>query len=187
MGHLKIKYVFRILPCPPNILPRHVAHYFVQFPIHLGQFLFGQSIYAVNRQSVGCYFSACKDGFFTTYGGAVCTACLQIVVYCVTHGELLPARFRPMDKGFGCCFPCLAIFVVCHNGINLCLLNQFDTYPKSYFHEDYCPCHKSEAEHPCVGTSVEVSTFLDIADSFEFLLLVSEQWKNRSMLLHHLS
>ena len=142
MGHLKIKYVFRILPCPPNILPRHVAHYFVQFPIHLGQFLFGQSIYAVNRQSVGCYFSVCEDGLFATDGGAVSTARLQIVVYCVTHGELSHSCLCPVDKGIDSCFSCLAIIVFCHNSDVLSLLKKFDTYPNGYFNQDDCPTYK---------------------------------------------
>ena len=40
------------------------------------------------RSSVGCYFSMYEDGLFATDGEAVCTARLQIVVYCVMHGEL---------------------------------------------------------------------------------------------------
>ncbi len=41
----------------------------LQFPVHLGQFFLGQRIYAVNRQSVGCYFSVCEDSLFATDGG----------------------------------------------------------------------------------------------------------------------
>ena len=51
------------------------------------------------RSSVGCYFSAYEDGFGATDGGAVGTACLQIVVYFVTHGELSHSCLCPVDKG----------------------------------------------------------------------------------------
>ena len=75
--------------------------------------------------------------------GAVCTACLQIVVYCVTHGELSHACLCPIDKGIGSCFSCLAVFVVCHNPDVLSLLKKFDTYPNGYFNQDDCPTYKS--------------------------------------------
>ena len=55
------------------------------------------------------------------------------------------------------------------------MLKQFDTYPNGYFNQDDCPTHKSQTEHPGIGATVEVSTLLDIADSFEFLMLVSEK------------
>ena len=127
------------------------------------------------KEEVGCYFSVCEDGLFATDGGAVCTARLQIVVYCVTHGELSHSCLCPVDKGIGSCFSCLAVLVVCHDSDVLSLLKKFDTYPNGDFNQDDCPTYKSQAEHPGIGATVEVCTLLDIADSFEFLLLVSEQ------------
>ena len=120
-------------------LPWQIPHNPLQLPIHLVQFLLGQSIYAVNRQSVGCYFSVCEDGLFATDGGAVSTARLQIFVYCVTHGELSHACLCPVDKGIYSGFSCLAIFVVCHNPDVLSLLKKFDTYPNGDFNQDDCP------------------------------------------------
>ena len=108
-------------------------------------------------------------------GGAVCTARLQVVVYCITHGELSHTCLCPVDKGIGSCFSCLAVFVVCHNSDVLSLLKKFDTYPNGYFNQDDCPTYKSQAEHPGIGATVEVCTLLDIADPFKLFLLVSEQ------------
>ena len=56
------------------------------------------------RSSVGCYFSMCEDGVFASDGGAVCTAHLQIVVYCVTHGELSHACLCTMDRASAAAF-----------------------------------------------------------------------------------
>ena len=96
-----------MLPSHTSSLPRQIPHNTLQLPVYLGQFHLGQSIDAVNRQSVGCYFSVCKDGLFATDGGAVCTARLQIVVYCVTHGELSHSGLCPVDKGINSGFSCL--------------------------------------------------------------------------------
>lgn len=119
-------------------------------------------------------FSASEDGFGATDGGAVCTACLQMVVYSVTHGELSHASLCPVDKGIDSCFSCLSVFIVCHNSDVLSLLKQFDTYPNSDFYKDNCPTSKCQAEHPCISAAIEVSTFFNISDAFKFHLLVSE-------------
>lgn len=118
--------------------------------------------------------SASEDGFGATDGGAVCTACLQMVVYCVTHGELSHACLCPVDKGIDSRFSCLSVFIVCHNSDVWSLLKQFDTYPNSDFYKDNCPTSKCQAEHPCISAAIEVSTFFNISDAFKFHLLVSE-------------
>ena len=91
------------------------------------------------RSSDGCYFSVCENGLFATDGGAVCTARLQVVVYCVTHGELFHSCLCPIDKGIYSCFSCLALFVVCHNSDVLSFLKKFDTYPNGDFNKDDSP------------------------------------------------
>ena len=58
---------------------------------------------------------------------------------------------------------------------NLRLLKKFVTYPDGDSHKDNCPTYKSQAEHPGIGATIEVCSFLDIADSLELFLLVSEQ------------
>lgn len=67
----------------------------------------------MHRTSVDCYFSVCEAGLFATEEGAVCTARLQIVVYCVTHGELSNSCLCPVDKSINSCFSCLAVLFVC--------------------------------------------------------------------------
>ena len=120
------------------------------------------------------YKQSIASRFGATDGGAVCTACLQMVVYSVTHGELSHACLCPVDKGIDSCFSCLSVFIVCHNSDVLSLLKQFDTYPNSDFYKDNCPTSKCQAEHPCISAAIEVSTFFNISDAFKFHLLVSE-------------
>ena len=99
----------------------------------------------------------------------------RLSFYCVTHGELSHACLCPVYKGIDSRFSCLAVFVLCHNSDDLSLLKKFDAYPNGDFNKDDSLTYKSQTEHPGIGMTVEVCTFLDIADSFELLLLVSEQ------------
>lgn len=94
-------------PCPLWIAPPWTKHICSQSP-------------------VGWLLFFCVRGWFLrTDGGAVCTARLQIVVYCVTHGELSHSCLCPVDKGIDSCFSCLAIIVFCHNSDVLSLLKLF--------------------------------------------------------------
>ena len=49
-------------------------------------------------------------------------------------------------------------------------------YPQSDTVYNKQPTEKGNTKHTPIGATVEVCTLLDIADSFEFLLLVSEQF-----------
>ena len=48
-------------------------------------------------------------------------------------------------------------------------------YPQSDTDYNNQPTEKGNTKHPPIGATVEVCPFLNIADSFEFFLLVSEQ------------
>lgn len=92
------------IPCPPWIVPLWTKHRCSQSPVGWLQFF-------------------CVRGWSLRHRWrAVCTARLQVVVYCVTHGELSHSCLCPVDKGIYSCFSCLAIFVVCHNSDVLSLL-----------------------------------------------------------------
>lgn len=91
--------------------------------------------------------------------------CLQVGAYNVTHGELPQACRCPMVKGIECRLSCLGVFAVFHNDVVLSLLKKFDTYPDGDFHKDNCPTYKSQAEHPSIGATIEVSTFFNVSDA----------------------
>lgn len=163
-------YLFITHPYSSEHFPQYLPTPYLPWIVHLW------TKHISSQSQVDWLLFFCERGWLRCHRwrGAVCTACLQMVVYCVTHGELSHACLCPVDKGIDSRFSCLSVFIVCHNSDVLSLLKQFDTYPNSDFYKDNCPTSKCQAEHPCISAAIEVSTFFNISDAFKFHLLVSE-------------